>query len=96
MPCNPQPAYQNDTGKELDVVNIVKERHQIVFKDLFSARGSRCLLSCFRRQQEFKEDMSIQYKMKVLPIRTFPTMGMPHKVGATFPVTSLRGNLWVL
>lgn len=39
--------------------------------------------------------ISVSYRMKVPPIRTFPVVVLPHKVGATFPGRSLSRRLWL-
>lgn len=99
----PTSPLSHGIGKELETFNIVRGRYRIVFslKKLFPAKGSRCILSCFRRYHELYRSYreayfnSIQYKLKVISTRPFPIMGLPHKEQARFPVTSLGRNLWL-
>lgn len=103
MLCSLYPTSQNDIGKELNMVNRVRGRHQIIFSQRTILSNREQIYSSYFQKTALANYVgvlgrliSIQYTAKVLSIRTFPVMtGLPHKVGATFPVTSLSRKLWL-
>lgn len=93
--------YQNDIGKELDTINRVRGKHQIVYSLSYSQQEGADLSFMFSEDSTnyvvvLGRLISIQHKAKVLSVRNFTMLiGLFHKVGATFPVTNLSRNLWL-